>query len=267
MKSPIVPTASRWARTIESPPAGDAAGPDDARPGAAPAPRIVGTVAVLLLADMVPASRSWAWSRLAFGGWPLRGTPGLGFVKVLGSGAGGGFGVRPSATHQGLFLVFDDEPAARRFLAESPVAAAYRARARELCVAVLRATSSKGSWSGAAMQPTARPTENGPIAALTRASIRPQHAREFWRLSPATERALAAAPGCQLAAGLGEAPYLRQATFSLWSNVQAMDAYARSGAHAEAIRRAYRGEFFSETMFVRFLPLEVSGIWQGRTHG
>jgi spheroidene monooxygenase len=229
--------------------------------------RQVGTVAVLVLVNLQRSSRWWGWSRLVLGRWPLRAVPGLGFAKVLGSGAGGGFGVLPSGTHQGLFMVFDDEAAARAFVDSSPVLQHYRDHAQDLCVAVLRACSSKGSWAGAAIAPTVPAPLAGPIAALTRASIRPRHALAFWRLSPPAEDALAAAPGCLLAAGLGEAPLLRQATFSLWSSAAAMDAYARSGAHQQAIRRAYGGGYFSEAMFVRFVPLLVRGVWQGRHHG
>ncbi len=260
-----VPTA----RT-PAPPAGSdgPARPAPAGRGAATGgARIVGSVAVLVLADMKPAARLWAWGRLGLGTRPLRDTPGLTFAKVMGSGAEGGFGLAPSGTHRGLFLVFDDEVQARRFVDTSPVLADWRAHARALLVAMLRACSSKGSWSGAAMQPTAEPPREGPIAALTRASIRPSRALKFWRLSPPAERALATSDGCMLAAGLGEAPVLRQCTFSLWASTGAMDRYARSGAHQQAIRTAYGGGFFSESMFVRFVPLEVRGTWQGRRHG
>ncbi len=231
------------------------------------APRTVGSVAVLVLADLQASSRSWGWSRLVLGNKTLRQVAGLGFSKVLGSGAGGGFGLAPSGTHQGLFLVFDDEANARLFMEASPVLEAYRSRSRELCVALLRACSSRGSWDGAAMAVTAEAPVDGPIASLTRASIRPKHALPFWRLSPPAEADLQAAPGCELAAGLGEAPLLRQATFSLWRDTAAMNDYARSGAHQQAIQRAYSGAYFSESMFVRFLPLQVQGMWQGRSYG
>jgi hypothetical protein len=231
--------------------------------------RLAGTVVVLLLAQFEPGARWWAWARLVQGPRALREVPGLRFAKVLGSGAGGGFGLAPSASHQGLFLGFDSEAQAMAFVEASPVIAAYRARTRELCVAVLRASSSKGSWSGAALVPTAKAplADAGPVAALTRASIKLRHARAFWQRSPAAEAALAAAPGCLLSAGLGEAPLLRQATFSLWRDTTAMDAYARSGAHLAAIRAAYGGGYFAESMFVRFVPLLLRGVWQGQRHG
>jgi spheroidene monooxygenase len=67
--------------------------------------------------------------------------------------------------------------------------------------------------------------------------------------------------------GLGEAPLLRQATFSVWDSVPAMNDYARSGAHLDAIRRSQHEGYFSESMFVRFVVLSISGQWKGRQHG
>jgi spheroidene monooxygenase len=75
------------------------------------------------------------------------------------------------------------------------------------------------------------------------------------------------AEGCKLAVGLGEAPLLRQATFSLWQDTEAMNNYARTGAHMDAIKAAHEHRFFSESMFVRFVPVEFSGSWQGRSFG
>jgi spheroidene monooxygenase len=219
---------------------------------------------VLLLVRLKAGERWWGWQRVVRGGRALRGTPGLRFARALGSGQDGGFGLRPSLDRQGLFALFDTEDDARRFVDESPAVAAYRARADELLVAVLRATSCRGSWGGATMAVTATAAPGAPVAALTRASIRPLKARAFWRHSPPSEAALAATPGCRLAVGLGEAPLLRQATFSVWDHVAAMDAYARSGAHGEAIRAAMQGRWFSESMFVRFVPLRLEGQWKGR---
>ena len=114
---------------------------------------------------------------------------------------------------------------------------------------------------------TADKPSTGPIAALTRASIRPSRARAFWQMQPDSESSLLAASGCLMATGVGEAPLLRQATFSLWSSVEAMDRYARSGAHLSAIRAAQKGHFFSESMFVRFVPLELTGRWRDQNYG
>jgi len=223
-------------------------------------------VVVLLLAEMARSAWLWGWSRIVLRSWPLRRVSGLRFAKALGSGQRGGFGLRPSLSRQGLFAVFDNEAAADAFVGGASVAA-YRAHATELCVLKLRATSCRGRWGGQAIGVGA-PAEAGlPVASLTRASIRPLQALNFWRRSPPAEAALERADGCLLAMGLGEAPLLRQATFSLWESQAAMDAYARSGAHQQAIRAALQGGWFSESMFVRFAPLQISGRWKGRSHG
>jgi spheroidene monooxygenase len=185
----------------------------------------------------------------------------------MGSGRGGGFGLLPSWRHQGLIAFFDDEATAEAFLAHHPAVQACRARAREWLALTMRATSSRGSWDGTTLAVTAPTTPGQSVAALTRASIRPSRMAAFWRHAPPSEASLAGAPGCRLAVGLGEAPLLRQCTFSIWDSQAAMDAFARHGAHQAAIHASHDGRFFSEWMFVRLAVLRTEGAWPGWRHG
>jgi hypothetical protein len=221
------------------------------------------SVALLQLVQYRAADVPWGLSRLVLGERWLGEVPGLRFARVLGSGRRGGFGLAPSFERQGLIGFFDDEAGARAFAA-GPMRRAYQARACESLTALLRATSSRGSWGGQALAATACARSDGLVASLTRAAIRPRHAARFWRHSPGAESSVARAPGCRLAVGLGEAPLLRQATFSLWDDQAAMDAYARQGAHAGAIAGAWREGWFSEWMFVRFAPIAIEGQWHGQ---
>lgn len=224
-------------------------------------------VAVMLLVRMRPGARLWGLARVALGERATRGMPGLRFARALGSGRGGGFGLVPSLEHQGLFALFDDDASADDFIDRSPLVAAYRTHAAELWRAALRATSCRGSWSGMRIAVTRSAEPGMAVAALTRASIRAGRAWAFWRHAPPAQAGLACAPGCRLAVGLGEAPLLRQATFSLWDDTSAMDAYARRGAHQDAIRASQRGGYFSESMFVRFVPSRIEGRWPEVAHG
>lgn len=226
----------------------------------------MGSVAVLLLADIAPAHCLWGYARFIVQRFAMRRVPGLVFSKVMGSGYEGGFGLRPSRSRQALFCLFSDEASADAFLT-SGVTQSYATRSREFCLAKMRAYSCKGTWAGRSVAVTADAPERGPIATLTRASIRPLSARRFWRMQPASELSLAQASGCLLATGVGEAPFFRQATFSVWSSVDAMNAYAKGGAHLAAIRAAHDGAFFSESMFVRFVPSVLRGRWRGQTYG
>jgi spheroidene monooxygenase len=237
-----------------------------APPGAADVIGQPGTV-VVLLANLRPAHWLWGWNRIAFSRWqPLR-MHGLRWMKTLGSGRGGGFGLMPSPSHQGLFCLFDDDDCAREFIASASLVERYRQSSNDFLLLTLRPSSSRGSWDGMSITPGPPLSADAPLAALTRASVRPLAAASFWRHAPLSQAGLKHAQGCELAVGLGEAPLLRQATFSLWRDTVAMDAYARSGAHQQAIRAAWQQQFFSESMFVRFAPLSIQGRWQGRDYG
>ena len=66
--------------------------------------------------------------------------------------------------------------------------------------------------------------------------------------------------------GLGEAPLVRQCTFSLWRDTAAMLDYAHQGAHQVASAAAYKHQFFSESLFVRMQVLQMAGVWQGQAY-
>lgn len=227
---------------------------------------VSGSVVVVVL--IRARSALWSLARLVRGPGAFAGTPGLRFAKVLGSGRGGGFGLVPSATHGGLLCEFDDLDSAARFVDGSPVLARWRREAAEYATLLLRPLRTRGSWGGHAIRAAGSATAGaGPVAALTRGSVRPSRALEFWRHAAPSQAAVEHAPGCLLAAGLGEAPLLRQATLSVWASTEAMDGYARQGAHQQAIRAAAAGGHFSESMFVRFEPLAMHGQWRGRSLG
>lgn len=233
-----------------------------------------GVVAVVLV-NTLRQHHTWAWMRLVQGPNALKDTPGLVFAKVMGSGAGGGFGLRPSPSHQGLITLFDHAEQARAFLA-GPLVQAYRERAAEFWSGLLEVESARGQWDGHAWGATPATQlgahgiaanddgprhDNRPLGALTRASIRPAKAMAFWRNAPAAQAAMQHAKGCTLAIGLGEAPLLRQCTFSLWKDTPSMLAYAHQGAHQQAIEAAYKQQYFAESLFVRMRLLEHHGHW------
>lgn len=233
-------------------------------------PSTLNGVVVILLFDFLPQYRSWAWLRLVQGTNHFYKTlPGLLFAKVMGSGEDGGFGFRPSSTHQGLIFVFDGIKNATNYLNSSELLL-YQEKAREWWQGLMAVNSCRGSWTNqswasSSVLDKAPPAEHlGPVASLTRGSIRATKAVSFWRYAPPAQIDLEQAQGCQLAIGLGEAPLLRQCTFSLWSNTQALIDYAHQGAHQRAIAAAKKHSFFTESMFVRMQVLHMRGQWKGR---
>ncbi len=235
---------------------------------------VAGTM-VVVLADLARPHQAWGWLRLAQGAGALKGTPGLRFAKVMGSGHGGGFSLRPSASHQGLITVFEHADQAHDFL-NSPYVVACHERSRESWSAMLSVDSARGEWDGQAWARTPIDSDADsqrsddhtspalPLAVITRASIRPAKTMAFWRYAPAAQADLEKSPGCLLAMGLGEVPLVRQCTFSLWRDTASMLAYAHTGAHQTAIEAAHRNGFFSESLFLRMRVLAQQGRW--KTH-
>lgn len=235
-------------------------------------PALCGVVLVVMV-DFSKQGQLWGWLRMIQGASALQGVKGLLFTKVMGSGHEGGFVLRPSPSHHGLICIFDCASSVKVFL-EGGLIASYRSNAREFVWGMYSVASAKGLWDGLAwgvtdenslegLYPCRTDDKSQAIAVLTRASIKPAKAVAFWRFAPATQKDLPAAKGCVLAMGMGEAPLLRQCTFSVWRSLDDVDNYARHGAHQKAIEASYRRDFFSESMFVRMRPLEIHGCWKG----
>jgi len=198
----------------------------------------------------------------------LQKVPGLQFSQLLGSGAANGFGAWPNWQRYGLLATWVDAAAADAFFASHPVWQAFAQRSCETWTATLAPLQSHGAWYGAdpfagGTPPPAAPA--GPVAVLTRASIRWRRALRFWRYVEPTGRAVGGSPGLRLAIGLGELPLVRQATFSVWESVAAMQQYAyRNPTHREVIQLTRREGWYAEELFARFAVLGSTGTIDGR---
>ena len=103
------------------------------------------------------------------------------------------------------------------------------------------------------------------LSILTRAAIRPRRLLAFHRAVPRPARALHGSPGLPSSVAIGEVPVLRQATFSLWRDLDAVQGYAyRTAAHAEVVKRTRAERWYSEELFARFVPYGAEGTWSGR---
>ncbi len=198
----------------------------------------------------------------------LRRTPGLRFWKLLGSARGLAFGAWDPRRY-GLFTVWESSAALDAFERDSPVLAAYRRRADELWTVRLKPIGWHGTWGGASPFADARPAaplapDDGPLAILTRATIRPLRVRAFRAAARQVNAELAQRPGLLAAIGLGEAPLFTQATFSLWASPRAVRGFAYTGPeHIAAMRRTQAEGWYSEELFARFRPIGSYGTWDG----
>ncbi len=124
-----------------------------------------------------------------------------------------------------------------------------------------------GTWDGKQVfgdLPKQTPYE-GNIAVLTRATIRISKLHSFWKNVGAVSNRMADADGFISSVGIGEVPWIKQATFSIWETKSAMKQFAYSmQEHAEVIRKTRKEDWYSEEMFVRFRIVGSSGSLHGK---
>jgi len=212
------------------------------------------------------AARVWAFAMMGLARGRLARTEGIGFWKMCGSGTGEGFTPVPNTGVYAILAAWPDLATARRQTAHAPVFARYRAKAGEAWTVFLTTTSARGEWSGVhpftlnANSPT---PANAPLAALTRATIRPRTLLRFWGRVPRISDMIGKDTNVAFKIGIGEVPILHQVTFSIWPDTAAMDAFARTGPHAEAIRAVRSEGWFREELYARFTVTADAGTWGG----
>ena len=215
----------------------------------------------------VPSGRvPGALVRMATHRRALRGPDGPRFAKLLGTGDGRTFTVRDADPHHwGIVATWRCEAEAAAF-EHGPVVRSWGRIASERLRLALRPLASRGSWAGRAPFGDPVPTAYaGPVAALTRARIRPRRMATFWRSVPPVSADLHRSAGLRLAVGIGETPVGLQGTLSLWESGAALTDFAhRRAPHVEAVRRTAELGWYAEELFARFAVLDVEGTFEGR---
>ena len=161
----------------------------------------------------------------------------------------------------------DSEKFSCTFAASNPTVLQYLEHTSESWTIWLKPLQAHGLWDGINPFENAAVTlkTDGPIAALTRATVRVKSLPSFWKHVPQTSQALKEADGLLCSIGLGELPFIRQATFSVWENAEVLKNYAYKNAmHKEVIKRTREENWYKEELFARFVPVKSEGLWNGR---
>lgn len=210
-------------------------------------------------------ARLWAFAQMGFARFALGNVRDIQMWKLCGSGTGEGFTPLPNTSVYAILATWPDHDTARRALFGADVFRRYAAMASEQMTLFLTPTSARGTWAGA--EPFDVGAEShGPIAALTRATVKPRVAARFWGRVPGISKVIGDDPNVMFKIGIGEVPMLHQVTFSIWPDAASMAQFARrDGPHAHAIRTVRTEDWFREELYARFNVDAVEGTWDGVT--
>lgn len=189
------------------------------------------------------------------------------FWKLCGSGTGEGFTPRPNTAVYSIICVWPDLATADKMMRKTMIFLRYKKISHENWTIFLGTTSVKGKWAGQSPFHAEYRFNGGPIAALTRATIKPSILLKFWNQVPAISHVIGKNEDVIFKIGIGEVPLLHQITFSIWPDSQSMANFARhDGPHARAIKSVRDGLWFKEELYARFNVLATSGSWEGCSH-
>ena len=206
---------------------------------------------------------------------PLSLNKNISFYKLLGCGKNGTFDKNPDWQQWGILAVQENENNNTNFDATTIISRLLgafiyrwlRFFKAETWTIILQPMEGHGKWDGKnPFGQLGRQTDyNGIVATLTRATIRLSKLKAFWQNVAGAANEMAGAKGFVTSVGIGEMPYIKQATFSVWQSKEDMKAFAyQMQQHAVIIQKTRKERWYSEDMFVRFKPIKTFGTINGK---
>ena len=203
-------------------------------------------------------NKFWAFSQMALAPIFMKNTKGLQFYKFLGTGGGMGFSLRPDFSTYAFLGVWDNFSVYKDCINEHSVFIEYRKKAITQRDLVLSPLKSHGLWNGQNpffnnIVSEEKKYYNHKAVVITRATLRWNRLFSFWKSVPAASKAIEEAEGVNYYKGIGEWPFIQQATVSIWDNFEFVNAFAYKGkAHADIVKKTRQMKWYKEDLFSRF---------------
>ena len=191
----------------------------------------------------------------------LNKTPGLSFFKLLGTGSGKGFSLYPDFSTYAILCVWEKESFATTFIEESDHSKVISKKAFSREDFFLKTIKSHGLWDGINPFHVSEGDINkkNKIGIITRATLNKNRLFEFWKSVPQASLAMQNAKGVEWFKGIGEWPFIQQATFSVWDNLDSVKEFAYGkGAHSKIVTKTKKRKWYKEDLFARFEVLRTN---------
>jgi len=203
-------------------------------------------------------NKFWGLAQMGVGLNKIAKTPGLILSKMMGSGDGNGFSLKPDFSTYALIAIWESHKKAKLFFSHHKFVSDYRQKAKKITTYFIRAHKAHGLWNG--IQPfelNGNYQKDKAIIVLTRAKIKKRKLIQFWKSVPSVSKSMEGAGGLIFSKGIGELPLIFQATVSEWSSREDMVNFAyRNPKHAEVIKKTRELKWYSEELFAEFELVE-----------
>ena len=198
--------------------------------------------------------------------WSLSKNKRIHFYKLMGCGKNGTFDIRPDLRQWAVLTTINHPFIEIKDLYGKFITKWWKRFDCELFTMVLQPTEGHGFWDG--KKPFGdllrHSNEEGLTVVLTRATIRLNKLKEFWQNVQTAAAPLQKAKGFIMSVGIGEVPWIKQATLSVWQNKHLMKQYAYGmKQHTTVISKTRKEKWYSEELFVRFKVLRSCGTING----
>ena len=209
-------------------------------------------------------NKYWAFTQMGKNSKIINKTKGLLFYKFLGTGGRNGFSLWPDWSTYALLTTWENEKDAKKFISKSEIISLYKQKAKSIRLLTLETFKSHGKWDG--INPfesnnSSTILEKKKIAIITRATLNWSKLFAFWKSVPHSSTAIKEAKGVLYYKGIGELPFIQQATISIWNSLDDVISFAyNSKKHADIIKKTRKEKWYKEELFSRFIILEDKQI-------
>ena len=193
----------------------------------------------------------------------------ISFYKLMGTGKNGSFDIHPDWNQWAMLIILNDEswisneqnkkldPKIINGTFINFYLNLFKCKTKTI---ILKPLVSHGTWDnqfcfGKPSNQNISSTQK--IAVLTRATIRLNRLKNFWQNVPKVNEKMSENKGLMYSIGMGEIPFIKQATLSIWQDEASMKNFAyQQKEHVAVIQKTRKENWYSEEMFTRFKVIE-----------
>jgi heme-degrading monooxygenase HmoA len=204
----------------------------------------------------------WAFKQMGLHRSHFLNVNGLMFYKMLGTGSSPGFSMYPDFSTYALLQTWTTKEDAETYFSSNEYFKRMASKTSMQRTIFMIPFKSSGLWDGKnPFNVNNKLMHSGKIGVLTRATINFTKLTHFWRSVKSASNAISEASGVSFFKGVGELPFIQQATFSIWESEKDINDFAYSNtSHKNIVSKTKKQNWYKEDLFARFHILSDSDL-------